>query len=179
MKEQKANDVASRDEKQTADSVTIDVNASTKIPTTSTALTKLLVEKDTSNGGPKVAAALLSLGQDLTNGEAADVSVAAVLVPPPGRPSTDNQRDHLENPLELVVTSDIPMLPIDIGTEADKTTGEPIAIKTKENANQKKRKHSNPKANKNDSGNPPDFWHWLPVGENVRNWDVLCGRGGE
>ncbi len=26
---------------------------------------------------------------------------------------------------------------------------------------------------------PPDFWYWLPPGESVGEWDVLCGRGGE
>eukprot|EP00538_Stauroneis_constricta_P013221 CAMPEP_0119551236 /NCGR_PEP_ID=MMETSP1352-20130426/4542_1 /TAXON_ID=265584 /ORGANISM="Stauroneis constricta, Strain CCMP1120" /LENGTH=608 /DNA_ID=CAMNT_0007597257 /DNA_START=131 /DNA_END=1957 /DNA_ORIENTATION=+ len=26
---------------------------------------------------------------------------------------------------------------------------------------------------------PPDFWYWLPIAEVLRDWDVLCGRGGE
>jgi hypothetical protein len=26
---------------------------------------------------------------------------------------------------------------------------------------------------------PEDFWYWLPPGESVGEWDVLCGRGGE
>eukprot|EP00934_Nitzschia_sp_Nitz4_P007780 Nitzschia sp. Nitz4//scaffold6_size259037//200548//201864//NITZ4_001107-RA/size259037-processed-gene-0.89-mRNA-1//-1//CDS//3329556992//7770//frame0 len=26
---------------------------------------------------------------------------------------------------------------------------------------------------------PPDFWYWLPSGETIGDWDVLCGRGGE
>jgi hypothetical protein len=26
---------------------------------------------------------------------------------------------------------------------------------------------------------PQDFWYWLPAGEVIGDWDVLCGRGGE
>ena len=101
---------------------------------------------DTSNGGPRVAAALLSLGQDLTNGE-----VSALV---PREPSAGPER--VQNPLENV--TDIPMI---------------------HQVGQKKRKRSEFKDEEEDNGNPPDFWHWLPPGEKVGNWDVLCGRGGE
>mmetsp|Transcript_7000 Transcript_7000/g.14429 ORF Transcript_7000/g.14429 Transcript_7000/m.14429 type:complete len:302 (+) Transcript_7000:161-1066(+) len=101
---------------------------------------------DMSNGGPRVAAALLSLGQDLTNGE-----VSALV---PREPSAGPER--VQNPLETV--TDIPMI---------------------HQVGQKKRKRSEFKDEEEDNGNPPDFWHWLPPGEKVGNWDVLCGRGGE
>lgn len=110
--------------------------------------TKSKVGSVTSNGGPRAAAALLSLGQDLTttSGE------AAALVS--GEPSTVPER--VQNPLESV--SDIPTMP-QIG--------------------QKKRKRSKSKDEEENKPNLPDFSHWLPRGEEVGNWDVLCGRGGE
>ena len=196
MKEQNANDLESGETttaNQTTNDVAIDVTVAAKIPTTPTTTvpTKLLIEGDTiSNiGGPKAAVALLSLGQDLANGdEAADAAVATVRVPPPvsSRPimeEEEQQRGHLENPLELVATSDIPMLPIDIGTKVDRTVtvvdrnAVPTTMNPREDAN--KKMHPDSKTISNERGNPPDFWHWLPVGENVGNWDVLCGRGGE
>lgn len=30
-----------------------------------------------------------------------------------------------------------------------------------------------------ENGSPPGFWRWLPLGDKVGNWDVICGRGGE
>lgn len=189
MKEQKASDIATGGEtasaKQTtnANRVVAAVDASAKMTsatskstsTASASSRKLLIEGDTSNGGPKAAAALLSLGQDLTKGDTAVLASAAALVVP--RAESNN------NPLELVATSDIPMLPIDIGTKADRTGA--IATATmntntiNNDANKMKRKRSESKASKNDLGNPPDFLLWLSPGEKIGNWDVLCGRGGE
>ena len=111
-------------------------------------------------------------------------SAAAALVPGAGGSGTDQQllqqqQQHVQNALELVATSDIPMLPTDIGT---KINGATPAINNDANTNtntNKKRKLNNPKTNKNENGDPPDFWHWLSPGEQVGNWDVLCGRGGK
>jgi len=105
---------------------------------------------DASNGGPRLAAALLSLGQDLTQGEAATAL---------GESSTNAV--PVQNPLEIMATSKISMTPLDA------------------KAGPKKRKRRKSHAEKQDDGNPTDFWHWLPPGDNVGNWDVLCGRGGE
>jgi hypothetical protein len=191
MKEQKASDIvggetASAKQMTNTNRVVVAVDAFAKMTSmtsiSTTASTKLLVEGDTSNGGPKAAAALLSLGQDLTKGDAAVLASAAALVPHrPNRSIMGQVQDQLNNSLELVATSDIPMLPIDIGTKADRT-GETatITINTNNNdANKMKRKLSESKANKNYLGNPPDFLHWLSPGEQIGNWDVLCGRGGE
>lgn len=45
----------------------------------------------------------------------------------------------------------------------------------------KKRKLNNnkTKTNINSNGDPPDFSHWMNPGEDIGDWDVLCGRGGE
>ena len=156
------------------------VDESAKICTTSPGAAKLLVETDTSNGGPKVAAALLSLGQDLTKGEAAVVASTAALVLRPGRSSTGQQQDQLYDPLELVATSNIPMLPIDIGTKVGRISETAkVTADNDTNLNQKKRKRSKSKGTTHDDGDPPDFLQWLSSEENIGNWDVLCGRGGE
>ena len=184
MKEQKASDIATGGETASAKQTTnananrvvaaMDTSAkmtsATSISTSTASSTKLLVEGDTSNGGPKAAAALLSLGQDLTKGDTAVLASAAALVVP--RAQLNN------NPMELVATRDIPMLPIDIGTKSDRTGA--VATATTMNTNTKmKRKRNESKATKNNLGNPPDLLLWLSPGEKIGNWDVLCGRGGE
>jgi hypothetical protein len=190
MKEQKASDIATGGETASAKQTTnananrvvaaMDTSAkmtsATSISTSTASSTKLLVEGDTSNGGPKAAAALLSLGQDLTKGDTAVLASAAALVVP--RAQLNN------NPMELVATRDIPMLPIDIGTKSDRTGAVAIATTMNTNtnnsdANKMKRKRNESKATKNNLGNPPDLLLWLSPGEKIGNWDVLCGRGGE
>jgi hypothetical protein len=175
MKEQGAGDIASRATgKEDAKLGLVAMDSSAETPAIFPAATNSLVEGDTSNGGPKVAVALLSLGQDLTKGEAAAVASAAALVSRPGRPRKGDLQDQSQNPLELVETSEIPMLAIDIGK-----VGQTAAMNADNDAKSKKRKRSKSKGNKNVDGNPPDFWHWLSPGDNIGNWDVLCGRGGE
>ena len=182
----------SNDKKNMGDFTVTDVNASTEtVATTSSAAAQLSsAEGYSSNGGPKVAAALLSLGQDLTKGQAATVAVASAAALVPGAGPGEDQQQQQQNvqnpsPLELVATSEIPMLPTDIGTKANGTaTTTAINNDTNKNSNNntntsKKRKLNKPKANKNDSGNPPDLLHWLSSGELVGDWDVLCGRGGK
>uniref|UniRef100_A0A7S4AL70 DUF6824 domain-containing protein n=1 Tax=Pseudo-nitzschia australis TaxID=44445 RepID=A0A7S4AL70_9STRA len=93
------------------------------------------------NGGPKAAAALLSLGQDLTKGTGA-IAAAAALVPASCRMGTDQQQQQQQQQhhqqvsqpsqavkaLELVATRAIPMLSIDnIGTTKLSETATTIA----------------------------------------------------
>ncbi|OEU16308.1 hypothetical protein FRACYDRAFT_238901 [Fragilariopsis cylindrus CCMP1102] len=64
------------------------------------------------------------------------------------------------------------------------TTAEPVIGGTDNNdiqaAKTKKRKLNNDKNQTNNSnGDPPDFSHWMNPGEDIGDWDVLCGRGGE
>jgi len=63
-------------------------------------------------------------------------------------------------------------------------TAEPVIGGTDNNdmqaAKTKKRKLNNDKNKTNNSnGDPPDFSHWMNPGEDIGDWDVLCGRGGE
>eukprot|EP00537_Pseudo-nitzschia_pungens_P005472 CAMPEP_0172362618 /NCGR_PEP_ID=MMETSP1060-20121228/6197_1 /TAXON_ID=37318 /ORGANISM="Pseudo-nitzschia pungens, Strain cf. cingulata" /LENGTH=522 /DNA_ID=CAMNT_0013085169 /DNA_START=374 /DNA_END=1942 /DNA_ORIENTATION=+ len=198
-------------------------SSTTTQPLTSTS-TSPATEGDSSHGGPKAVAALLSLGHDLTKGSstsaeaeaAAAAAVAAsatVLVPgvcglhagPSQQPQPQQPQQQQQNPqpqmiplqpqrpnhppgaptvvgtLELVATSDIPMLPTDARIGGTKPT---LTTTTTTTSSARKRQrttggskaNSNPKTSVND---PPDFFHWLLPGETVGNWDVLCGRGGE
>ena len=138
MKEQGAGDIASRATgKEDTKLAVVGMDSSTETPATGPAATNSLVEGDTSNGGPKVAVALLSLGQDLTKGEAAAVASAAALVSRPGRPRKGELQDESQKSLELVETSEIPMLSIDSGK-----VGQTAAMNAGNDAKSKKRKRS-------------------------------------
>lgn len=93
--------------------------------------------------------ALLSLGRDLENGEPEKNGEDALTPAGNGTASPDRQ---------------LQMLP-----SADNLGPPP----------KKRQKQEKGKSNAGGYEYPPDFWYWLPTGESIGDWDVLCGRGGE
>jgi len=163
------------DAKQDIVQVTTDVDVLARIATTSLATASLLVEGDPSNGGPKVAAALLSLGQDLTTGEDAIIASVAPLAPSPYQ-----QQPRIKNPLNPMTICGMPMVPTDSAINVDGATRTAtVDIRCPANAINNEQKNKKRKSKENDGSNPPYFLYWLSPGESVGNWDVLCGRGGE
>ena len=70
---------------------------------------------------------------------------------------------------------------LSLGRDLTASHGVPILPTTEVQPNKRQKNDESQINGQGDSSYrpPPDFWYWLPPGDLIGDWDVLCGRGGE
>lgn len=136
-------------------------------------------------GDPGYANALLSLGQDLTSGQP---SASPTADPEGGQGGTSPPAPGPQT-TQAAKAAQMPDPPGGAEQEHPQAVGTDVGdAAAANNATKPKRKHSEiltssagATAGAGGAGEdlPPDFWFWLPEGQEIGDWDVLCGRGGE